>query len=44
MKYAYTSTWVNYTFYDKNGDTSAGLEVYSRPETVPEIPASTWGY
>jgi hypothetical protein len=44
VKYAYTSDWVNYTFYDQNGNSSAGIQVWSRPETKPEIPASTWGY
>ncbi|MEU6248017.1 hypothetical protein [Glycomyces sp. NPDC047010] len=41
---ATTSTWKNYRFYDQTGNNSAGIIFWSRPETRPEIPASTYGY
>ncbi|GAA1673582.1 hypothetical protein GCM10009830_19880 [Glycomyces endophyticus] len=41
---ATTSTWKSYGFYDQTGNNSAGIIFWSRPETRPEIPASTYCY
>lgn len=44
VAYASSNTWVDYRFYDQDGNSFAEIQIYSSPASRPSYYINTWGY